>query len=815
MAADFPTSIPAIQRLSAGDYMNSPGKEGDVLHNKLSDEIEALASVVGITGSVVPGTVEKRLSDTVIVASDAAIAVAATQASLSSHVSASSPHRPSSILPFSDVDSRPPRLWPIDALALQTYCADADYAYGNSATTHTVVRVGLVSHQSESVHSFGASYAISDMFASVGVVFAVVLEIATSKYTLFRSTNQGVSFSSVHQIGISQSGLVHSPEIKLLQRGMDFGAVNGQPAVVFGTYNIASGTPGSDADINYLAASTDDGATWTRLNLWNIAGTQTIDHIHAVRWDQFREAWWIAFGDDPDHLGIVRWDGVTAWPGNLPVSEIGTYEGFLALSGPSRYRAVDIMVTEGWIYTFTDTIGETESGIWRCTPDMEEFHRVDNSLSGTPHDGWSSLVCGDGTLLWCDDCRADATDNEDRYMAIYASANGNRWWDVGHVALTGTGVKIARGFFWANDAVWFSCDGVAGKGGTVSTVIMELGDRFCEERPDNLSPAYFVDFAAGNDANTGYSQASAWKTARYPFSGNKLTPGARVVLSAGTSTENGLDTIDYAANADPASDTARHVQMTGAGRDQTTIVLSGAINGWRDLSASKTWNIELGSLTLKQSSATGALLWDTASMVTPATWTLRDATIGDLVTGSSHCLYMRSSNVKAVRAILAQIASSTKYCIYSDGAAQVTCEASQLLGGRCLQRNTSKITLLHCEISGYANTGLSIDSTASVAPKVINSIFCESSQTPIVNSSGSVTLSTSDIYGCYYARSVAANVPAPFFQVAGPLDRNPQTKIPYEWSTLIGRLTGCGVYWDVHKLAFRLYPAAGAAEGQQ
>lgn len=62
MAADFPTSIPAIQRLTASDYMNSPGKEGDVLHNKLSDEIEALAAVVGVTGSVVPGTIEARIS---------------------------------------------------------------------------------------------------------------------------------------------------------------------------------------------------------------------------------------------------------------------------------------------------------------------------------------------------------------------------------------------------------------------------------------------------------------------------------------------------------------------------------------------------------------------------------------------------------------------------------------------------------------------------------------------------------------------------------------------------------------------------------
>lgn len=75
MAASFPTSIAAIQRVSATDLRNAPGKEGDVLHNKLCDEVEALQAKVGIDGSTVPTSIDKRLaaveSDLVTVADTA------------------------------------------------------------------------------------------------------------------------------------------------------------------------------------------------------------------------------------------------------------------------------------------------------------------------------------------------------------------------------------------------------------------------------------------------------------------------------------------------------------------------------------------------------------------------------------------------------------------------------------------------------------------------------------------------------------------------------------------------------------------------
>jgi len=85
MAANFPSSLPSIARVLPTDYMNDPGKEADVLHNDLADEVEALATVVGVTGSVVPGTVERRLADVQGVAAGVA-------SDLVDHAAATHPH---------------------------------------------------------------------------------------------------------------------------------------------------------------------------------------------------------------------------------------------------------------------------------------------------------------------------------------------------------------------------------------------------------------------------------------------------------------------------------------------------------------------------------------------------------------------------------------------------------------------------------------------------------------------------------------------------------------------------------------------------
>ena len=727
------------------------------------------------------------------------------------------------ILSDADIEARPPRLWPVDAVPYRLFCALGGYAYGHTSDISQIVKVDVTTRASTLGYKFPAGWSISDIYAGHDCVLVMAVETASLTYSLWRTTD-GTTLTRVHDIGREPDGVTHRQHVRILQRGLSPGKIGGQPALLFATYNIATdngiANPGEIGDAIYISKSLDDGVTWQRVNTWNWdygtnTGLRTMKHFHAVRYDQWRDAWWICVGDSNDESCIIRWDGIAPGPGNVTPAAIqaGTYPGWSCRTGSQRWRAVDLLITEDWIESFTDSIGNVTGGIWRCKPDFSQSHRVDHTNRGQNHDGWAALRTSGGTHIWCDDCRADAVTSTQRFIGLYASANGNRYFEIGRIALAGTGVKIPRGFFEAGGNVWFSCDGEAGKG-AYNTTVFKLSGKFREERPDNLAPAYFVDFANGSDAANGYGQATAWKTARNLFGSNRVTHGARIVLSDGTSTENGVSTIDYAANATPAVDTTRPIQISGQGRDSTVVVLSGAVEGWKDASAAKTWAVELCAMTLRQSDPTKAVLWDNASPTggTPE-WVIRDAQIGNQTVGASRALYLRGSAARVIRSTIANISDSTKYNLYIDGAATVDLQASLIVGGRSIQRTGGKVSARHCEFAGFANNGLAIDLTATVAPLIANTVFGMSDQIPIVNNSGTVTLTSADCYGNVFSATPAgAGVPDPVLPAAGLLDRDPDTLIPFSFSALGGVAAAAGVQWDYYGQPFRAKPAIGAVE---
>ena len=99
--ATFPAALASLPRPTAQTKRNAPGFEGHALQNQLADEIEAIQAAIGVSGSAVSGTVEKRLTDTQQAAASHAAAAAphaghATTASvgqaIDAHVGLSNPH---------------------------------------------------------------------------------------------------------------------------------------------------------------------------------------------------------------------------------------------------------------------------------------------------------------------------------------------------------------------------------------------------------------------------------------------------------------------------------------------------------------------------------------------------------------------------------------------------------------------------------------------------------------------------------------------------------------------------------------------------
>ena len=85
MATSFPTGLDAIQRVVATDLRNAPGKEGHALHNNVCDAIEALQAKVGVDGSTVPTSIDKRLADTEAASADHATRFDAVEATAAEH----------------------------------------------------------------------------------------------------------------------------------------------------------------------------------------------------------------------------------------------------------------------------------------------------------------------------------------------------------------------------------------------------------------------------------------------------------------------------------------------------------------------------------------------------------------------------------------------------------------------------------------------------------------------------------------------------------------------------------------------------------
>ena len=140
-------------------------------------------------------------------------------------------------------------------------------------------------------------------------------------------------------------------------------------------------------------------------------------------------------------------------------------------------------------------------------------------------------------------------------------------------------------------------------------------------------------------------------------------------------------------------------------------------------------------------------------------------------------------------------------------------QASLIVGGRSIQWTGGKVSARHCEFAGFANNGLAIDLTATVAPLIANTVFGMSDQIPIVNNSGTVTLTSADCYGnVFSAIPAGAGVPDPVLPAAGLLDRDPDTLTPFNWSGLGGVSTPSGVLWDYYGKPFRAKPAIGAVE---
>ena len=282
------------------------------------------------------------------------------------------------------------------------------------------------------------------------LIFAVVYNSSTLNFYLLRSTDGGATWANVFTFG-GGNGIAgaDTTNVQVLRSGASFIELTrnlpggtGLGDLYLGEYNInTSRTAGSTNDRVRLMKSTDQGATWTAAVTWNTDGSNTnTTHIHNIKQDQYTGYLYIMFGDGDTTSAIVRWDGVTAWSDNTNFADLAVVENFSVVTGSQRFRAVDLLFTEDYMFNFADSadpIAQTENGIWRHTKDLSSETRVNNSISSydVQHTGWGGAIIGD-TLLFTTS-RSVGWTKED--IQIYTSRNsGDSWQVVGEQQLDAT-----------------------------------------------------------------------------------------------------------------------------------------------------------------------------------------------------------------------------------------------------------------------------------------------------------------------------------------------------------------------------------------
>lgn len=649
----------------------------------------------------------------------------------------------------------PPELFPVDYVAGVLYTYDGDYCYGleASGTPSQVWRYDPETHSGEVVHDFGGTTGFSLCQAlSSGTLLACVgnnaaLSTSAQTWTLYRSTDQGVSWTSVLAIGTPDGGGSQVVGVTLQNpRSIAEVAVGGQSALILCEYNTnGSRTNGSTNDEVKALISYNDGQTWETLVKWNTDGaTNNLTHCHQVYGDPLSGRVYFLMGDPDDKCGIIEWDPAAtggAWTAgnNKTWAQMAATSGYACRYGEERYRATEIVrrPQDGRLYWIADTGDTEDSGIYRASTGLVDVDKlVGSGLVPTNHNGYYSAVFSNGQMVMTSGPSSASTNFA---VFVYASCDGTHWRCVARHNLSrdvASGAPSA--VFLVDEQLYISATNSVRKRGQ-STSISEINGYFVDERPKSIHPVYWVATdgvnATINESGSkgGWTPRNPLADPRYPLisSAGRVSHGARIIVAAGTySTDRAY--LDWQNQGAAARDgeTGEPVVVTGAGRAVTVWQHNiGDANTSLAYTTYNDHNIEFEAIWLKDGKTSSTTLsYDTGTGMSVV---LRDAAIGLPTGGQGSGLgHLRPSTlmpVTAIRsAILATPGASNEFGVFfRDNSAVFKAYACVFYGGvRNIAHTRSTLTVLleNCAFLGYTQGGYYL-SAGSGPPSIRNCVF--------------------------------------------------------------------------------------------
>jgi hypothetical protein len=414
---------------------------------------------------------------------------------------------------------------------------------------------------------------------SNGTLLAEISDITSGLTYLYRSIDNGDNWGNdllannnrpVMRVG--WDGTTHIDQTYLLRgRTLLACTLGGKAAVVMGWYTIPAA--GGEFNTNGIHISYDSGLTWKTI----VMSDALTRHMHLVEQDPYTGWLWFGFGDSANATGIIGWDGVSEWPrGNITYSSLHNRPGFTVWHGNKRIRPLALWFTPTHVCWTADNAGlpAEETGFFKCPKSATHANVLQLAVQTSTINarypntaGGYGIVAPDGTWYAVE---FQNTGSLRLTKEVYASWDyGDSWHHVANMETwqnpqTNSDIGVAGNYIWVSNQEF--------AGGTVYTYLYESrpGDI---DRVEQIAPVRWVDKSHANaaDANTavvaannmtqGFSPDYPHLSVSYPLTGNRGTPGMRVMVADGQYDQSRVDVL-FNTNGRPGT-ASQQLQVTG------------------------------------------------------------------------------------------------------------------------------------------------------------------------------------------------------------------------------------------------------------
>lgn len=445
----------------------------------------------------------------------------------------------------------PKQLMPSDWVGIRLTASLSGKLYGVAGVgSNNILIYDVATKTTQTVTTFTDASVPQKVIPITASVWLVESELSGVR-KLFRTADTGATFQFIQNFntGISQSGLLSARSVCQTPNG----------DLYYVDYNVnSSRTPGGANDRVSVNKSTDLGATWSVVAVFNTDGVKSdIRHFHSIRYNPHNGFLYMQVGDGDLDSGIIMWNPATTLPSNTMISQMTQSADLRTYQYGQTGRGVDMLFEDDNIYWLVDldTNGNGAiTGFYTAKENLSAVTRISSSLTKCPNlAGWYGVKMPSGHQIWVSG--TDVAGSNEKYSGIFCTNKAKTKMDlVGRFCcVTGASTIVPYGLEVVGNVAYYSASNPAGKSteATAGFYLMTEDYRSTEAYSslDTVHPVYWVNKATGSNSNNGQTPELAFQTLSYAVTGNRIPISATVIVQDTFYDYNDASAIDPVINS--------------------------------------------------------------------------------------------------------------------------------------------------------------------------------------------------------------------------------------------------------------------------